>query len=585
MAERYPDDNKDMPRQQKLAFYAAKIKAVKTSEREARAMDATYQLRMETRKFIKVMPDLDLVAKYPLRERTEEMKEKRHWYRYKIPTEPEDFEVTLQLWDEPEWTERTVLMDVGDLYKLTLDVPSGGEVKLYVLVESGESRRAETSNLHFSVYDVGDAEKAYTIPSEGWETYLLYREDNWRTRKECDARMLFLALGDKDQLGEMTLSDFKELEMGSIKALKDNMVPGTIYRRPTTDEAMLRTWEGEVDELLRMETAASVKQNLETKFQRLTLGGIETLWAGRNKGSKKRCRRRRRNRIQSVKQPRVDRSALEEEGEVEGDIPLSEDQRMGIKKMLEECLHPSQEQIDNDRAVWAAIYQLDELPVGTPVNIPLLGGGGVNVVKTEAEVEKSSPEKSPGGELSFMGDDSSSTFNRSEAEATDPMGEDEADRKIGWSEEECGEGGEGEDSDDILDAIAEEGLPPADSSFNSRPGVNASPEARSPINPLDLPEINFSPVPWPAVRNEDSFVFNDSMEGWNTFLAKHVNESAIINISSEDSAKKSCQGQNGSVLSVDDEDAVPYPSDILDEQGQIRVFSFEKEQDKGGQDS
>ena len=152
---------------------------------------------------------------------------------------------------------------------------------------------------------------------------------------------------------------------------------------------------------------------------------------------------------------------------------------------------------------------------------------------------------------------------------------------VGWAEKELNEAiveeEEVTDDDELLETI-----PPVDDDnqdpehHHSGTEEVVSDEARSPIDPLNLPEINFSPGPWvPRRRNEDSFVFNDSMEGWNTFLARRVNESDIVNVSSEDSAKKSTQGLNGNHQPDDDCVDEPYPNDILDEQGQIRVFDFE----------
>ena len=605
MAERYPEDNQDLSRQQKLAYYAAKLKAVKKSERDSRAMDAVYQLRMENRKFFKVMPDLDVVSTYPLKERTDLMKENKWWYRYKLPVEEGETEVILQLWEDATWNDRKVVMEVGDLYRLNLEIPSGGEMKLYVLVESAESRRAEESKLFFSVYDVGDAEQAYTIPSEGFETYIMYREDNWRTRKECDARMLYMALGDQDQLNDISLDDFRELSMASIKTLKENMVPGNIYRRPTSVQALLKTrdpsWDGGVEELLRMESEDSIKMNLDMKFESLTLtesSEVKPVSSTANQGgarSKKRSRRRRRG--PRSKHPRFTPSSLLEGREEL--VSLPEKSKKDIMSLFTRCMNPTAVAGEEDRAIWDAIDHLDQQPIGTSVLVPIGGEAEAGftiqaTIRLKDDWKPPSPPQnlspgsggSPGAELSFMGNDSSSTFNRSEAEAVDPdFNEfiDEADRVVGWQEDDLDaavvEDESAEDEVAVLEVIPENEAEDQDqdrSLLSTGTEGTASVEARSPVNPLDLPEINFSPGPSvPRRRNDDSFVFNDSLEGWNTFLARRVNDSDIVNVSSEDSAKKSTQGLNGNHHPEMECVEEPYPNDILDEQGQIRVFDFE----------
>ena len=91
---------------------------------------------------------------------------------------------------------------------------------------------------HYQVIDFGVAGLGFTIPNQAWE--------NWRIlgRKEVtgvpiDIRMVYMLIGDRNQIGAMSLEEFAHMTCDQVEALTRNMVPGMNLNRPTIEEARM----------------------------------------------------------------------------------------------------------------------------------------------------------------------------------------------------------------------------------------------------------------------------------------------------------------------------------------------------------
>ena len=120
---------------------------------------------------------------------------------------------------------------LNDLYNINAMKPC----KLYLCIINAKPQ----------VYDMGEAGNAYTLPALAW--------DNWRILGNSqpegvhvDKRLLYLVLGDRSQILNMTLDEFCRLNATQVEQLQDRLRPGMHLVRPTIEEACLN----EVPEVL-----------------------------------------------------------------------------------------------------------------------------------------------------------------------------------------------------------------------------------------------------------------------------------------------------------------------------------------------
>ena len=247
---------------EKRAYNAARLKAEEEKiRRESEERKLQILTDLEEDRYFNLLPDRRYVATYWLTERSMRMRLDGLRYKFKIP-EMADPEMTLQLWRRDRVTDEEMLVgNVGDLYTVWLKIP--------------ESRRSAQSRMYYSIFDVGHHEKAYSIPAEAWQTYMMFRSDEEEDRVEIDTRMWYIAIGDKGQLeGHCTMEHFRTLNLEQLKDIMNNLMPGLTYDRPTSEEALLCMNTGTVFELLRTdeeEKKEKVKLNLEGKFNAMDI--------------------------------------------------------------------------------------------------------------------------------------------------------------------------------------------------------------------------------------------------------------------------------------------------------------------------
>ena len=399
---------------EKRAYNAARLKA--EEEKVKREVEERRLLALEDNRYFSLLPDRRYVATYWLSERSMKMRLEGLRYKYKIP-EISDPEITLQLWRRDVSTDEDMLVGtVGDLYTVWLKIPADGneEEKINLLVESDESRRSTQSRMFYSIFDCGHAEKAFSIPAEAWQTYMLLRSDEDVDREELDTRLWFVAIGDKGSVGEdCTLENFRKLDLIQLKNIMTKLAPGLTYERPTSQEALLAMNTGThyVCELLRTEeeddeSKDKVKLNLEGKFNAMDIGQSARVLRSK-------CRQPSINLQASLEEMPALEESLEaemgqfEDAEDDDEEEKSEDEifygvkkdvREGIKNILAACVNPPDEEIRASRDVWDQVMRAEKLfPRYKSEN------------RKQNEDDENSTTTSPGAELSYMGDMSQMT--------------------------------------------------------------------------------------------------------------------------------------------------------------------------------
>ena len=326
----------------KRAYNAARLKV----ESDERRLDEL--VKEDEEKIFKLIPDKAFVAKYFLEERTDQMRMEGLRYKFNIPETDLDPEVTLLLWKRDEVTgEEKLVGEAGDLYTVELMSPCGdGTLTINIIVESSESRKQHQSRLFYSVFDIGHAERAYTIPSEAWFTYLMFREDEPRNRSELDARLLYIAIGDKGQLSAMcTLAHFKSFSLDDVVNLMQYMTPGRVYERPTSGEALLSMNDDGKEELLRSDPEEVEDRLVVTPSARMNLA-------------------ERFDEIEIDYDARVTRSRLRQKQPRFEDIkgsPWSPKKTELVRKVVSDALDPDSEENIVSRDIWRQCLEAEKL--------------------------------------------------------------------------------------------------------------------------------------------------------------------------------------------------------------------------------
>ena len=219
----------------------------------------------------RVAPEKEFVATYFLSERTPEMKARRLRYKFNVPEKEDEVEVTLEMFQRSKRRRvEQCLGEAGDLYLVNLHLPCGGKMAINIIAESRESTMKPRSDLFYSCFDIGHCEKAFTVPMEAWQSYLLWWKNVEGIRNELDLRLLFIAIVNLDFIGRrVKIDEFRHATLNDIVLLMNSMMPGQTYERPNAEEALLTNREEPGIELLRMGKIAKV--NLDNRFKYLGL--------------------------------------------------------------------------------------------------------------------------------------------------------------------------------------------------------------------------------------------------------------------------------------------------------------------------
>ena len=153
------------------------------------------------------------------------------YYKYNKSSE----DLTLELRQELSDGRDIKYATVGAVYSVDLFWSEVETIRLHLIA----SRRYHNYMVeHYSVYDMGEAGNAYSLPALAW--------DNWRILGQSqtegihvDKRLLFLVLGDRSQILNMKLDEFCRLNADQVEQLQDRMRPGMHLVRPSIEEACL----------------------------------------------------------------------------------------------------------------------------------------------------------------------------------------------------------------------------------------------------------------------------------------------------------------------------------------------------------
>ena len=144
-------------------------------------------------------------------------------------------DLSLELMQEKDDGSQKVYAKVGQVYSADFVWEGATTIRLHIIAARKNFNMVVE---HYHVYDIGEAGVAYTLPRRAW--------DNWRMWPGAqvegihkDKRILYMILGDRSQITNMTLERFSRLTLDQVKSLQDRMEPGLFLVRPTLEEAGL----------------------------------------------------------------------------------------------------------------------------------------------------------------------------------------------------------------------------------------------------------------------------------------------------------------------------------------------------------
>ena len=91
---------------------------------------------------------------------------------------------------------------------------------------------------HYQVFDLGTSGIAVTIPRRAWDNWRMWADDAVEGIHQ-DKRILFMLLGDRAQIFNITLEHFSQLNVTQVRSLMVHLKPGKMLIRPSIEEAGL----------------------------------------------------------------------------------------------------------------------------------------------------------------------------------------------------------------------------------------------------------------------------------------------------------------------------------------------------------
>ena len=224
------------------------------------------------------------------------------------------------------------IKSVGEVFSIDLEWSAKDVIRIH-LIAIEPCGTMVTS--HYEVYDVGVAGVAFSIPKEAWENWRMWI-NAWEGIP-IDKRMLYLALGDRDRIANLTLEEFAKLDFTVIKQLLSNREPGQRMVRPTMEEAGLATKKATPPPVINLDTSSSSSSGSSGRDQKspeAPKSGEKRKWLGSI------MTRGRLHKMKSSPRPRTpppstSRNLFNRPGIVDDLTPM---QREGIQRMIENCV-------------------------------------------------------------------------------------------------------------------------------------------------------------------------------------------------------------------------------------------------------
>ena len=141
----------------------------------------------------------------------------------------------LELKEENFHGEVISYVKVGEAFSVDFKWNEYESIRLHlVAIWKNNDRMTE----HYQVMDFGVAGLGFTIPNQAWENWRLWGRTEV-TGVPIDIRMIYMLIGDRNQIGAMSLEEFAHMTCDQVEALTRNMKPGMVLNRPTINDARM----------------------------------------------------------------------------------------------------------------------------------------------------------------------------------------------------------------------------------------------------------------------------------------------------------------------------------------------------------
>lgn len=155
----------------------------------------------------------------------------RMFYQFNRSTE----DLTLELRQDTEDGLTIKYATVGTVYSADFFWSATETIRLHIIAAK---KRTDKVLEHYHVYDMGSSGNAYSIPDKAWENWMMLGKERVGG-VSIDKRLIYLAIGDRSQIGNMSIAEFSRLTCQQVESLQDALKPGMFLVRPSVEEAGL----------------------------------------------------------------------------------------------------------------------------------------------------------------------------------------------------------------------------------------------------------------------------------------------------------------------------------------------------------
>ena len=118
---------------------------------------------------------------------------------------------------------------VGEVYSVDFFWTEYESIRLHVIATRPNHGMVVE---HYQVFDMGRSGVAVTVPRRAWDNWRQWAHDKTEGI-HIDKRMVYLAIGDRAQIGNMSLEEFARLTCDQVEFLTERMTPGMMLVRPS----------------------------------------------------------------------------------------------------------------------------------------------------------------------------------------------------------------------------------------------------------------------------------------------------------------------------------------------------------------
>ena len=162
------------------------------------------------------------------------MRSLRQYYQYGKSTE----DLVLELRQEENNGGSTLFARVGEVYSADFFWTKEETIRLNIVASWNQYLE------HYNVFDIGNAGIALSVPKIAWDNWRMWNAEKMEGA-DIDKRFIYLAIGDRSKIRDMTVEEFGRLSYQQIQDIHDSFRPGMVLTRPTMAEAGLEVPEKE----------------------------------------------------------------------------------------------------------------------------------------------------------------------------------------------------------------------------------------------------------------------------------------------------------------------------------------------------